>query len=233
MNGLLRRLKLLTGLAALASFGAASAIADTVLVDKAPDYGGGFLWRFLDGNPNGTYIYANSFQLSTSANATTLGTYILNMGTTGQPGTQFRYELWSDTGGSGPNPAGVLGVTAEHNVTSTTMVLDTMPLLTPVTLTAGVRYWVIASTIGQTANGRYGFGAHAYNPVTYDGGSFVFSQSPTGFGIDGGGAPELAIYVAGTGISAVPEPSTLSLLLVPVAGLLLRRRRGPSILANS
>lgn len=190
-----------------------AAFADSVIIDKTPDRGG--YWNPLSGGSS--YLYANSFVAPSSTTANTLGIYLQN---DRGPGSRVRFELWADNGNS-PQGGTVLGVTDYHQYSDTTLSLRTAQMLTSVSLVAGTRYWVVGSTVGQPDQGSYRAGAHSPGA---DGGRFWFSNDPAGLAFDGGGFPEMAIYVAYT-TSAVPEPSAFTALALPLAaGLLLRKR---------
>jgi hypothetical protein len=62
-------------------------------------------------------------------------------------------------------------------------------------------------------------------PIDY--GPVVIAQLPVGLGVDAFGPVEFGGYSTGTGLTnvLVPEPATLSLLVLGALGALLRRRR--------
>jgi len=106
---------------------------------------------------------------------------------------------------------------------NTTLQLINNTLLSPVSLTNGVRYWVAASTVGQSGGSglAYQVGGHTQG---VDLGTFWYSNDPAGQNFDGRSqTPEMAIFV-GSGVS-VPEPATYTLLLAGFAVAALRRRR--------
>lgn len=196
-----------------------------VLIDKVPDQGA--YWSPL--SPNSTYIYADSFVLDTGTNptATVLGAYLLAESSPSD--SPFRFELWGDAGNS-PDPNSVLGVTGYLQDSGTDLHLATADLLSPVPLTVGTRYWVIASTVGQTGDTSYQFGGHTQNSIYQDNGTFWYSNDPEGLDFDGQAMlPEMAIYVAGEAGAgpegAIPEPATLALLGSGLAFMAWRRRR--------
>lgn len=212
-------------LGGLLGLGASASAA--VIVDKTPDLGP--YWQPLDGTPNGTYVYTDSF-VFTGATGTlldTVGVYLLSLGGAGTP---FRYEVYADNANA-PNPASVLGTSGYMQDANTTLHLDTATLLSPFALTNGSRYWIAASTVGQPSQGAYQFGGHTQNSIYADNGTFWFSNDPAGLAFDGQRlTPEIAIYAASVGIAAVPVPEPATLALVSVAlglmGARVRVRRG-------
>ena len=189
-----------------------------VVVDKTPDLG--TFWGTFDGDPFGTYVYANSFTLISAASIDTIGAYISS--NSGVPESLFRYELWADLGGA-PDPTAVLAFTDYRSVSSNALVLDTGLLNNTIALTAGIQYWIIASAVGQSSAGSgYSVGGHTQGA---DGGTFWYSNDPAGQAFDGQGfTSEMAIF-ASLEAAPTPEPSTFILLALPIAGLAFRRRR--------
>jgi len=204
---------------------ASSSLPAGIIVDKSPDLGA--YWQPLDGTPSGTYVYANSF-LFTGTTGTlmdTVGIYLLN--NSASSGTPFRFEVYADAGNA-PDPLTVLGVTGYQQVANPSLALVTNTLLTPISLTSGVQYWIAASTVGQPSSGSYQVGGHTQNSIYSDNGTFWYSNDPAGLVFDGQDqTPEIGIY-ASSGLTAVPEPASLALAGVGAAGLwigTLRRRR--------
>lgn len=192
-----------------------------VIVNKSPDLG--LYWQPL--SSDGTYVYASSFIFTgtTGTLVDTLGAYMaVSIEGAGSP---FRFELFADDANS-PDPANVLAVTGYQTSSVSTLQLITGSLLVPYALTNGTRYWIAASTVGQTGGNAYQVGGHTQNSVYNDNGTFWYSNDPSGLAFDGQSlTPEMAIYASG-GDSAIPEPATLATL---AAGLglmgLLRRRK--------
>ncbi|HNY42266.1 MAG TPA: PEP-CTERM sorting domain-containing protein [Bryobacteraceae bacterium] len=205
----------------VSAFALAALAPAAVIIDKTPDLGAS--WSPL--SSSGTYVYSNSFVFTGASGtlADTLGAYMLVSGSgTGAP---FRFELLGDDSNS-PNPGSVLAVTGYQTSDASTLQLITGSLLVPYALTNGTRYWVAASTVGQSGGNSYQVGGHTQNSIYPDDGTFWYSNDSAGTSFDGQVlTPEMAIYVAG-GESAVPEPASMATVTAGL-GLLafLRRRR--------
>jgi hypothetical protein len=198
----------------------ATVSAGVIIIDKVPDQSA--YWHPLSGS--GTYVYADSFVFTGGPTdvATTLGIYLL-METPSAVGSSIRFELWGDNGNS-PDSTAVLGVTGYFQDAGPSLHLATANLVTPVTLLAGSRYWVIGSAVGQTDQGSYQVGGHTQNSIYSDNGTFWYSNDPNGISFGGEALlPEMAIYVAGGG--NIPEPGTFFLLGAGLVSVALLRRR--------
>jgi hypothetical protein len=92
---------------------------------------------------------------------------------------------------------------------------------TPAVLTAGSRYFVVATCVGETGAGSYLAGGHKQNSVISDNGTFWFSNDPAGITFIGQNlTPELAFEVTLVGAGkAIPVASPLGVvwLIVMVA----------------
>jgi PEP-CTERM motif len=200
-----------------------AANGETIIVNKQPDLGP--YWHPLDGTPNGTYVYADSFVYSgpTGMSMTTVGAYMLNQG--GGPGTPFQFEVLADSGNS-PNPNAVLASTGFAQDGNTSLALFTNTLTSPLSLVTGTEYWIALSTVGQPSQGSYRMGGHTQNSGGYnDNGTFWYSNDPAGQSFDGRAlTPEMAIYAEGV-MSSVPEPSAFVLASIGGIGMLIAVRR--------
>jgi hypothetical protein len=195
-----------------------------VIVDKSPDVGP--YWHPLSGDS--TYVYASSFVFNGASGTMvdTLGVYMLfDLQEGGGSPAPFRFELLGDNSNA-PDPANVLAVTGYQTFSGTSLQLVTSSLLVPYSLSSGTRYWIAASTVGQQGAGDYQVGAHTPNSIYNDNGTFWYSNDPNGLNFDGTGfTPEMAIYAAGEGQSAIPEPATMALCAAGLGLLALIRRR--------
>jgi hypothetical protein len=197
-----------------------------IIVDKSPDLGP--VWSPLAAP---TFVYANSFVFGGTSGTLmdTVGVYMLNF--SGTAGTPFRFEVYADTGSNAPDPTTVLGVTGYQTFASSTLTLVTNTLGAAISLTNSVRYWIAASTVGQTPDGGYVVGGHTQNSIYSDNGTFWYSNDPAGLIFDGTElTPEMAIYASGPDTpppQGVPEPASLTIwglgLLACAAGI--RRRK--------
>jgi hypothetical protein len=205
------------------SIGAASQSHAAVIIDKVPDVGP--FWQPLGGS-SGSYVYANSFVFNgtTGTMLEMVGAYIQRINGTGL-GTSFRFEVFADNANS-PDANTVLGTTGFVQTANQTLSLLASTLLAPISLTSGTRYWIAASTVGQTFAGDYQVGGHTQNSIYNDNGTFWYSNNPAGQPFDGQNqTPEMAIYAAGTFAAAVPEPSTFALGGMGLGWLVLARWR--------
>jgi len=208
MRSLLRSAAFL-GLAGLCQAG--------VIIDKIPDLGA--YWNPLKA-AGGTYVYADSFVAPTSGDITTLGIYLLDQSGGGDP-SQFRIQLWADNGGS-PDGSNVLATTDILTDGGTSLHLSSAAVLVPVTVTAGVRYWVVGTTVGLSGTDEYKVGGHTQNSIYNDNGTFWYSNDPGGASFDGANlTPEMAIFASG---DEAPEPATWTIGALGLGALLLRRR---------
>ena len=197
-----------------------SGAAAVTIVDKVPDLGP--QWEPLDGTPYGGYVYANSFVFGGSSGTLmkSVGIYMFNAG--GATGSPFRFEVYADNANA-PDPNTVLGLTNYMQVANTSLDLVTRPLLSPINLVNGTRYWIAASTVGQASQGsHYMVGGHTQNSIYVDNGTFWFSNDPAGLVFDGQAqTPEISIYAS----TAIPEVSTFALFGLGTLGLMVWRRR--------
>jgi hypothetical protein len=197
----------------------ASLAPAAVIVDKSPDLGA--YWQPLSGD--GTYVYSNSFVFS-GVSGTLVDTLGVYMQFNGGSAPAFRFELLGDNSNS-PDPGTVLGVTGYQTYTGSSLQLITDTLLFPYALTNGTRYWVAASTVGQSGTGDYQVGGHTQNSIYNDNGTFWYSNNPAGTVYDGQRlTPEMAIYASGGG-AAIPEPASIALIAGGLGLLGFFRRR--------
>lgn len=194
-----------------------SATSAAIIVDKTPDVGP--FWHPLDGTPNGTYVYTNSFVFTgaTGMLMDTVGIYLRNEDLN-SAGTPFRFEVYADNANA-PNPLSVLAVSGYMQVANNSLALVTNSLTTSVSLVNGVRYWIGASVVGQASQGSYQVGGHTQNSIYPDNGTFWYSNDPNGINFDGqNGNPEMGIYASGNA-PEVPEPGSLILFALGAVGV--------------
>ena len=212
----------------------------TVIVDKTPNVTTLNDVCCLSSDVGGDNVFADSFVFTGGAAdvATTIGAWMTNWdnstigGTT--PGTDMRFELWTDNAGK---PGIALGVTPYFQDASAVATLETQDLITPVPLVANTRYWLVESVVGQTPQGDYAFEFHQVNSDGIDdNGSFDTGSCSAGvcnwFAYSGSGGrfnlPETTVYVADNAVAVlptVPEPGAASLIGLGLVAVGLWRSR--------
>lgn len=117
--------------------------------------------------------------------------------------------------------ANALATTAVLTDPGTTLHLSSAAVLLPAAITDGMRYWIVATTVGLgQGTDVYTLGGHVQNSIYNDDGTFWYSNEPDGLIFFGRQVtPELAIC-AGSDASAesvAPEPGTWTGLLLGLA----------------
>ena len=182
---MLRKIGFLVAIALVAS----SVHAQTVFT-KSPDLGA--FWQPLS-PAGGTYVYADCFiaPAGTDVWPHVLGTWL---NTIQPPPPSVRFEIWGDSGGSGPNAANVLATTGSLSPNPTGLELISAPVLVGAQqLTPGTLYWFAATVVGEAGTGAYQMGGHTQNSQQNDNCTFWYSNDPTGVNFDGQNlTPEIA-----------------------------------------
>jgi len=182
---------------------AGSVQAQTVLT-KSPDLGP--FWNPL--NPvTGTWVYADCFIAPAGVDIWphNLGTWLNQT----PPPPTIRFEIWGDTGGSGPNAANVLATTGSISPNPTGLELISAPVQAGAqSLVPGTLYWFAATVVGESGTGSYQVGGHTQNSGgIIDNCTFWFSNDPGGIVFDGQNlTPEMAFTVT---LDDVPVPVEL------------------------
>jgi hypothetical protein len=182
----------------------ASAVHAQTTLTKSPDLGA--FWNPLSPN-GGTYVYANCFiaPAGTDVWPNTLGYWLL---TQGPPPPSVRFEIWGDTGGSGPDPANIVATTGPISPNPSGLELISAQVLPTATqLTPGTVYWFAATVVGLPGTGAYQVGGHTQNSQQNDNCTFWYSNDPNGINFDGQNlTPEMAFSVT---LDDVPVPVEL------------------------
>jgi hypothetical protein len=171
----------------------------------------------------GTYVYADSFLAPSNGLPTVLGTWLSDQG---NPVTfPVRFEIWSATGGGGPDPTSVLATTGSIGPFTTAGSLNffSAPVTgTFGTLSSGTRYFFVITAVGESGGGQYQVGGHTQNSVYQDNGTFWYSNDPAGVNFDGQNlTPEMAFSVTiGTGQNVHAAPALSFPSLAITAGML-------------
>lgn len=205
-----------TRLASLSVLAVVCAAAQAApVLTKAPDLGAN--WHPL--SSSGTYVYANSFVLSSSTSVDSIGFWL-------QGGSsEVKFQIWGDNLNR-PDAGNVLTSSVVSSGNYLDLTLVTLPV-TAVNLVAGQTYWVAATTVGLGGSGSYTFGGHTQNSGgIVDNGTFWYSNDPTGVNFDGRGyTPEIAFQLGNGGISSVPAPGAVAVMALNALAVVRRRRK--------
>ncbi|WP_218353832.1 PEP-CTERM sorting domain-containing protein [Alteromonas lipotrueiana] len=198
-----------------------AASANAGLITKSPDLGD--FWNPL--SSSGTYIYANSFVADSNGIATDLGVW-LNGGS-----SDFVLQVFSSLGGdlnNGPDSSSILASTSVISGLSfpSLTYFEQSTIAGAIDLIANETYWFGASTVGLGGSGPFNVGAHTQNSGgIIDNGTFWYSNDPTGTNFDGRSlTPEMAFTVNIASVH-VPEPSTIAILGLGLAGIGFSRKK--------
>ena len=199
----------------------AASMADTV-ISKDPDLGD-YWYPLGSANYGFTDVYADSFVAPPGNNvATAIGIWLNDRNSGGCP---VKFELLAtDPNTGGPNGSAILGKTsAQTFATGGNLTLETMNLLSGVSLVAGQTYWVAASCVGLNGSGLYDVGGHTQNSEGIDdNGTFWYSNDSGGLNFDGQNlTPEMAFQIH---MSATPEPMSMIALGMGALALIRRKR---------
>jgi len=181
---MLRKMGFVAAIAILAG----SVQAQTTLT-KSPDLGP--FWQPL--SPLGTYVYADCFVAPAGPDIfpQALGMWL---STIQPPPPNVRFEIWGDTGGSGPNASNVLATTGSLSPNPTGLEFISAPVLpSALPLVPGTVYWFAATAVGEAGTGAFQVGGHTQNSQQNDNCTFWYSNDPAGINFDGQNlTPEMA-----------------------------------------
>jgi hypothetical protein len=182
----------------------AGSVQAQTTITKSPDLGP--FWFPL--SPNGTYVYADCFIAPAGVDIwpQSLGTWLT---TSSPPPPPLRFEIWGDTGGSGPDAFNVLATTGTLNPNPSGLEFISAPVLAGAQpLVPGNVYWFAATAVGEVGSGQYQTGGHTQNSGgIIDNCTFWYSNDPAGINFDGQNlTPEMAF---GLTLDDVPVPVEL------------------------
>lgn len=149
----------------------------------------------------------------------TLQSVTLNLAVVGTPGTGFSVDLFTDNGLNGPGTATLIANVNESTLKSS-FALYTYTPTTTISLVAGKSYYIGISGL-STSNAVLG---NTIDPTVLNRPSVVNGASyynNGGVQANSGGPYEISVR-------AVPEPASLSMLIVGIAALGIARSSRPS-----
>ena len=183
----------------------AGSVQAQTTITKSPDLGP--FWQPLSPN-GGTYVYADCFIAPAGPDVfpQSISTWL---NTINPPPPSVRFEIWGDTGGSGPDASNVLATTGSLSPNPSGLEQISAPVLAGAgALVPGTTYWFAATVVGEAGTGAYQMGGHTQNSGgIVDNCTFWYSNDPAGISFDGQNlTPEIAFSLT---LDDVPVPVEL------------------------